>query len=1617
LFSQHPRRSRLIPALSVFFLILSAGLTVRAASLEETGAPPELAAWEKWASYNLLYGPESSYLSICPKMPGRSTSYCAWSGTLNADLTESGGTFEITWLIFRPQAVRLPGGNGSWPETVTVQTGSQPPRREAVIFEPGRSDVPLIYLEPGQHTVRGRWTWPRLPQALNLPLGPITKVIVSGREKTFGHREINYNEQGVNFWLTDPSESPQPVKTQPDTPAEADQLKVSIDRLITDEQPMTAETWLKLTVSGRNREVFLDNVLLPESIPTSLSSPLPARLSGRGIRVQVRPGIHSIRLNARLEGPVSRLGPAGGDYGPENWALRLVPALRQVTVSGAPQVDASQVDIPWKNYPVYSLEPGQSLTFETLRRGDPDPGPDQLVLNRRCWLDYDGQGLSCRDNLQGTMKRSWHLSVDPPLVLGQASISGQPQVLTWQTNSKGQRAPGLQVRQTSLYAEADLRLPHFTGLLPASGWDHDLTSTVQQLTLPPGYKVFRVQGAKVSDPRGQPIAFTDRWTTLDLFLVLIIFLACVRFRGWALGAAALAAMVLSYHEYSSPKLVFVHLLACIALLKVLPQESAVRTMVRTWFFAAALFLIFTSAVFAIHQVRTAMYPQLDQPSGTGHLYRKDGSFFAAEDTGARTYGYSPEEDYAAEEMAMPAPSEAVPPPPRNLTQSVRMASPRAKSLPAGAARQAETQLQSDSQPVLQSSLTIPNPEAKVQNSLARPSWDWQTVVLDYNGQVTAGQTVTINLIPPAAAKILGLARVILMIILVLGLLDLKKIRSNLKNASAAKDPDGPAGNEGAGAAPAAAALGLALFLAVSALTLPAQAQEQSSSIPSSEMLEELTRRLVQNPRADFSPSIPEMIITPGEGTLKMTFRAESPARLPFVLPQLDSNIFQAARLALVSSPGQSSGQSSGQPLMLHLPNQDQALVLVPEGISVFTYEGLFLKTDSFQIDLSVLSKPRKVILDSDSWSISGLNEQGYPAGGALFLTRKTAAGPPEAPKSSEAAAAGDSADPETADPETEVSGAAAEPVLAEPETDGSGEAAEPDPAEPEASLSADPPAGLPPDSAGTAGPVLDRAAGREVIAPFFDVSRVLSLGLEWEVITTVTLTAPLDYPVTLKLPLLKGENPTSQALQMQNGEAILNFSPARRQISFTSSLRQSPEPLVLEAGRGNYTETWILDPASLWAVKPEGLNPVYNVSPAGFWNPSWRPWPGEKLTVTVTRPEPVPGTYLVADSAALEITLGLENRKMDLEFSFRSSLGGLHTFRLPPGAQIQTLFLDSRSLPVSSAQAQSGPEVSLPLSPGTHQVKVSWLMTEPLRSLTRSSLLDLGLQTSNIRLTMHVPEDRWILLAGGPVQGPAVLFWSLAGAILILAALLSRVKLAPLGILAWFLLLLGLSQYSLAAAFPAAGWLLVLGLRAKKNLKTPVFFNLSQIGLALWTLLALYLIYSGLKYGLLEKPDMYVTGNGSGSHTLNWFQDRTDGPWPSAWLLSLPESVYRYMMLAWALWLAWSVIRWLIWGWKCFSARDLWMKLPERPKKAKPPVVLPKLKTKGRPAGGDSPASEEALPPEAGPDSPASPEAGPDSPAPPEAAPAAAGDEPASPGDLPGDSKKLAGGPPEKPEG
>jgi hypothetical protein len=337
--------------------------------------------------------------------------------------------------------------------------------------------------------------------------------------------------------------------------------------------------------------------------------------------------------------------------------------------------------------------------------------------------------------------------------------------------------------------------------------------------------------------------------------------------------------------------------------------------------------------------------------------------------------------------------------------------------------------------------------------------------------------------------------------------------------------------------------------------------------------------------------------------------------------------------------------------------------------------------------------------------------------------------------------------------------------------------------------------------------------------------------------------------------------------------------------------------------------------------------------------PVWTPWPGEKVTLAVSRPEAVQGATTTVHQARQNTRLGDRQHSTELTLQVQASLGEDFRIDLPAEAAITTLRVRGQEQPVR----REGSAVIIPVRPGDQQIDLEWKTPGALAFKMPTDAITLPVMASNITTTVDMPASRWLLMASGPMRGPAVRFWGLALSAALLGWLLAKIKISPLKAHEWALLLLGFMQLPLFIGAAVVLWFFALAWRgsAGSGIKVPTLFNVVQIILAFASVIALLCMLGVVHEGLLGRPEMFVTGYGSSTDHLQWFQDRTaDGLLPRPVVISVSIWVYRALMLGWALWLAARVLRWLPWAAKQLSAGGFWNH-GESKKPATPPL-LPK---------------------------------------------------------------------------
>ncbi len=447
-----------------------------------------------------------------------------------------------------------------------------------------------------------------------------------------------------------------------------------------------------------------------------------------------------------------------------------------------------------------------------------------------------------------------------------------------------------------------------------------------------------------------------------------------------------------------------------------------------------------------------------------------------------------------------------------------------------------------------------------------------------------------------------------------------------------------------------------------------------------------------------------------------------------------------------------------------------------------------------------------------------------------------------------------------------------------------------------------------------------------ILPPFLQIERTLHLGLSWKITTTVKRLSAPGNAIVFDYPLLPGESILTENIRSRDRAAQITLDAQQTTLRWESALRKSTNILLRHRETTLWTEIWQVDASPVFHLETSGI-PVIFHQRGNRWYPTWHPWPGEEVRLTIIRPAGIKGQTMTIERSHLEIHPGRRATENTLTLKLRSSQGGRHTIRLPENALLQEVRINGEVQPVRQEDRQ----VPLPIRPGLQEILLNWQAPTGMTTMYRTPRLDLGMHSVNASIDVFLPPNRWPLFLGGPLMGPAVLFWSVVLILLLISFGLARTGLTPLRFHQWFLFGIGLSQSNIAAGLLVVGWLMALDLRgrAQSDMDHTVF-NLIQVGLGILTVLASGTLVGAIGMGLLGHPDMNIVGNGSHSGLLRWYQDLSGPTLPQAWILSIPMFVYRLTMLAWALWISFALISLLKWGWHNYSSPVLWHKIPRR---------------------------------------------------------------------------------------
>lgn len=694
-----PYTVKAVTLLAVWFAACGAIRPCNAQELAGRRIPAPLKEWQDWATWDLKQ-------RNCPTpFNDAARRVCFWPGALSLAADQKSATFELSVAVFSRTWVPLPGGGETWP--LEVRANGAP---IAVVEHENR---PCLELEPGRHQIAGSFRWEtEMPQLLRVPreVG-LLSLVLEGKKVELP----NWDEAG-DLWL-------KRVRLEA---TDKDTVAAQIWRVIEDGIPLWLRTELELSVSGKSREEDLGHIVPEGWSIGSVDAPVPVAVDDQGrMKAQVRAGKWTIRMDAFRTTDAGEIRFAQGArpiVATELVGFRAAPEFRMAELDGIEVVDVSQTAFPrkWRNLPVYQWPTDQAFRLVEKMRGMGLQRPEGLKISRVFWLDEDGNGLTFRDQIHGTMQQIWRLDVAVGQKLGAAKMGGQPQLITVDPVNG---TAGVEIRTRNLDLQAIGRSDRMKAI-PATGWQAPADELDVSMNLPPGWRLLALFGADWVEGD-----WLTAWTLLDLFLLLIFSLAVFKLWGWKAGLVAFLAFSLGYHEPGAPRLTWLFMLLPLALLRVVPQ-GGVRKAIIGWQWLAVALLLFGLVPFVASQLQSVIYPQLERQ---GFSYGSHPLF------GWRAYHPPPQ--WAAPHQAAQVP------------QAAQAQQAEVPPLGKRAARYG-----------LESNLAYES-KAKIQTGPAEPEWNWNLVRCGWNGPVSAGETIRPVLISTNVHRVLTVLRVALLLAL------------------------------------------------------------------------------------------------------------------------------------------------------------------------------------------------------------------------------------------------------------------------------------------------------------------------------------------------------------------------------------------------------------------------------------------------------------------------------------------------------------------------------------------------------------------------------------------------------------------------------------------------------------------------------------------------------------------------------------------------------------------------------------------------------------------------------------------------------------------------------------
>ncbi|MHA3775183.1 hypothetical protein ACXR0O_26975 [Verrucomicrobiota bacterium sgz303538] len=1496
--------------------------------------PDALKAWEGWATWDDIN-------RECPTpYNDASKRLCFWPSRLGLDIQRATGQFDLGVTTFSETWIPLPGNQESWPLGVTVNGAAVP-----VVEHENR---PSLRLPPGTYQIVGSYRWNEYPQRIQIPreIG-LLSLVLEGQPVEFPV----WDSQGF-LWLKRDGSSEEKDK---------DSLQLKVHALMEDGIPLWLRTEVELIVSGKSREEELGTVIPAGWKISAVESQIPVAVDDSGrMKAQVRSGRWTVQIDAfRSDNPTEFRYPEGAKPAAkeELIAFHADPSFRTVEILGPEAIDASQTTFPdkWRVFPLYRWDTSTPIRLEERMRGMGEQKPAGLSITRELWLDENGRELTFRDKISGNMQQIWRLDAAPGQDLGSVRSEGQGQLIT--RNPQNGR-PGVEIRTRNINLEATGRMDRERGL-PATGWNSDADNLKVTLNMPPGWRLFALFGADwvYGD-------WLTAWTLLDLFLLLIFSLAVFRLWGVAPAVLAFVAFGLSYHEPGAPRYTWLLILVPLALLRVVPRGWGHRIVTASKWVIIAVFA-FTLIPFLADQIQQTLYPQLEDVRAYSATWRVRSARESAP-AAAALASETVDKDATGrikrklENIVIPRIEfrEA------SLREAVDFLQKQSVALDTGEQDPSRKgvridlkvdELNSGPGPGVIPGLELPGAGAAPVAPV--PSEPSITVSLSKIplGEALRYVTGLFNLkfkVEPDGVSIVPQGTPTESLIT-------KEFQ--VQPGFLASIPSAPSAPTDAtrGGSSIARRADAKDFLVGQGVTFP----PGSTAI----YLPEASKLIIRNTKEDID--LVDAIVNAAmvDGAPGTTLQYDPGARIQTgpAIPEWSwrSVSFGWNGPVLASQEVRPVLISSGVERLLSILRVGLIVTLVTILLDVRRLGSPLFRT---------AGKATVVLLITLLWGSAAASAQTpMPDAATLEKLRERLTKPSDAyPNAADIPSVTLKLNDRRITIDAEIHAAIRtavplpgqlpawspvsvfvddKPEIALRREDGFLWVVLPQGVHrvrvegrltnvtewewtfllrphqvvieaPGWTVTGVRPNGVPEQQVffalnqkATAGEV---SYDRQDFQTIASITRNLDLGLLWQASTTVTRLSPLGKAVALRIPLLAGENVLTSSAVVKDGFIEVRLGAMETSFTWESGLPISNRLALATRPEDTWVESWRLVASPVWNISFSGLTPIFESENPSLL-PVWRPWPGEKAELAISRPEALAGATVTVKTGTHSITLGKRQRVSKLDLSLLCSVGEDFLIDLPAEAEITSLTLGGKPIPAR----KTGTKLIVPLRPGEQSISVSWRINTPLGVQARAEEVRLPVESANIQTIIEVPENRWVLWAHGPQRGPAVRFWGILICSLLAAVALGRLAASPLRAVEWMLLVIGLTQVPLPAALVVVGWLFLLAWRGSDSFQQlrALNYDLLQLLIIGITAVAIGILIIAVGEGLLGRPEMFISGNDSSRTLLRWYQPRSGTTLPTPIVLSVSIWWYRLLMLAWALWLATALIRWLQAGWQSFS--------------------------------------------------------------------------------------------------